>query len=96
MVICAVCGKEVSRYIIQLTFDGESAIVCHDDNRASHGYKPFEKYLDTNIPEQPVFIENDRQREKLMKERGLSVRPREHLDDLNHRRWTKGLPPVRK
>ena len=62
----------------------------------TRSYKPFEKYVDRNIAEQPVEIESDRHRERLMREKNLMVRPREHVDDLNQRRYNIGLPPVRK
>lgn len=93
---CRGCGQKVSRYTIQLTKNGDSAITCLKCSREPMGYQPFKAYWDMNIAEKSVFIESDRQRERLMREQGLEVRPREHLDDLNHRRWTKGLPPVRK
>jgi len=58
-------------------------------------HHPFIPFWDTNISEDPVYIDSDRKREKIMKQNGLSVREREHIDDLNHRRYTKGLPPIR-
>ena len=57
-------------------------------------YFGFDPYVDTNIAPQHVEVTSPRHREQLMKERGLVVRDREHINDLNHRRWTKGLPPL--
>ena len=96
MAICSICGQEVHRYQVRFTVEGDPIVECLKHKSASSGYHPFKKYLDTNIAEKPVFIESDFQRERLMKEQNLTVRPREHIDDLNQRRWTKGLPPLRK
>ena len=55
----------------------------------------FESYEDRYVAEQPVEVTSPGHRARLMKERGLEVREREHLSDLNHRRFQKGLPPLR-
>ena len=96
MAECSVCKKETSRYIIRLPEGGEPVTVCSKCDRDPAGYQPFKQYWDANIAERPVLVESDRHRERLMKASGLQVRPREHIDDLNHRRWTKGMPPVEK
>ena len=62
---------------------------------AASTYKPFKPYWDEHIAGEPVYIENLAQHERVMRANGLVARPREHRDDLNHRRWLKGLPPVR-
>lgn len=85
----------VSRYTVQIVA-GEPKVRCMTHSGSGGGYHPFKAYWDQHIAEKPVYIENDRQRERLMRQGGLAVRPREHVDDLNHRRWTKGLPPVKK
>ncbi len=95
MAICNSCGQEVYRYTVRIGEETES-IECLKCGRHGAAYQPFKAYLDNNIDEKPVFIESDRQREKIMRQRGLVVREREHIDDLNHRRWTKGLPPLEK
>lgn len=59
-------------------------------------YCPFEPYVDRNIDEQPVRITSPGHRDQLMKKNNLEIRDREHIHDLNHRRWKKGLPPLDK
>lgn len=90
MAICCACKREVFRYIVRGGVD-----YCIRCSTVSSGYQPFKAYVDMNIAEEPVLITSDRQREKLMKQNNLVVRPREHVDDLNHRRWLKGMAPVR-
>ena len=94
MATCTICKQEVRRYKVTFTPQGEPLVECLEHNRSESAYQPFKKYWDTNIAEKPVLIESDRQREKLMREQNLSVRPREHIDDLNHRRFQRGLAPL--
>lgn len=81
---CDECGKELEI--------GDFPFCPHGRPLEHH---PFIAFWDNNIAERPVYIESDRQREKLMRQGGLAVREREHIDDLNHRRYTKGLPPIK-
>ena len=85
MARCDECGKELEI--------GDFPFCPH--GRPFYEHHPFIGFWDNNIAEQPVYIESDRQREKLMRAGGLAVREREHIDDLNHRRHTKGLPPIK-
>lgn len=94
--ICSDCGRTTERYTVRFDEDGERIITCREHAHGPRGYKPFETYLDTNVDEQPQEITSARQLDGLMKKNNLIVREREHVDDLNHRRWKIGLPPIRK
>ncbi len=94
---CSDCGQQTSRYTIEFKGDGPALAHCRTHRSpVITGHKPFESYLDTNIDERPVEITSSRQMDRLMRKNNLAVRPREHIDDLNQRRLTRGLPPVRK
>ena len=95
MAICSVCTQEVFRYTVRTGKEG-SLIECTKCARGPATYQPFKAYWDSNISDNPVYIESDRQHQRLMKQNGLEVRPREHIDDLNHRRYQKGMPPLEK
>ena len=58
-------------------------------------YFRFENYVDGHVAPQPIEVTSPGHRDRLMKEHALVERPREHIDDLNSRRASKGLPPVR-
>jgi len=81
---CDECGREIEL--------GQWPFCPHGTVREYHPFIPF---WDNHIAEEPVYIESDRHREKLMRQGGLAVREREHIDDLNHRRYMKGLPPIK-
>ena len=88
--LCSVCKH---RYDI-----GDYPFCPHDKvtmgtSRYERHYR-FENYVDNHIGPQPVEVTSPGHRDRLMKERALEVRPRENINDLNHRRWTKGLPPL--
>ena len=54
----------------------------------------FENYVDDHVAPQPIEVTSPGHRERLMKEHALVERPREHINDLNHRRDKIGLPPL--
>ena len=74
----------------QWAFCPHERVAPLDDRR----YFGFEPYIDNNVAEFPVEVTSPGHHARLMRERGLEARPREHINDLNHRRWTKGLPPL--
>lgn len=67
---------------------------CPHYERTPLGYQPFPAYWDNNISEKPVFIDSLRKLSRTMKDNKMEERPREHINDLNHRRFGRGLPPI--
>jgi hypothetical protein len=84
MIRCEECGRQVKI--------GDWPFCPHDTVRSRAIFKP---YWDTNIAEQPVYIESDHQHQRIMKENKMEPKEREHLADVNHRRWGRGLPELR-
>lgn len=89
LIKCCTCGKEYT--IGMYPFCPHGKIDISADPRR---YYSFENYIDTNIAEQPTEITSPGQRRRLMKQNALEERPREHINDLNHRRAKLGLPPL--
>lgn len=65
---------------------------CPHGQMATH--KPFEQYWDTNVDAKPQFIDSHRTLDRLMTKNNLVPRDREHIHDLNHRRFQKGMAPL--
>lgn len=69
----------------------------HDKVPISIGkrWNGFEPYIDQHVAQRPVEVTSPGHRDQLMRENGMEVRPREHIEDLNARRASKGMAPVK-
>lgn len=66
-------------------------IVANESNR----HFRWENRTMDNLEDNPVEVTSMRHLESVMRRNHLVERPREHIADLNHRRYQKGLPPIK-
>ncbi len=88
--ICGNCGAELT--VGSWPFCPHGRPLQFDGSRCF----TFENYVDTNVDTRPVEITSQAHRRRLMRQNKLEEREREHISDLNHRRWKLGLPPLPK